>query len=174
MLRSVTRTILFGMPLVMAGQAYAQASAQADADASVTIIQPLTLSNEADLNFGRIVKGNGEGTVTISSSTDTVSVDGGGWTSAAGITTSRAAFLAEGEDDATISITVPASVTLDLDGGDDELEVELTANSTTATLGSGPNDDGEYRIRVGGSFEVDEDTAVGAYTGSFEVTVAYQ
>ena len=59
------------MAAALTTPAFAQDSDTADADGSTTIIQPLTMSKDADLSFGRIVKqSTGTATVTIADEVD--------------------------------------------------------------------------------------------------------
>ena len=141
------------MAAAFASPVSAQDSDSATADGSTTIIQPLTISKDADLSFGRIVKPTtGTGTVTIADSGDAVTA-GSGAVALTGIATSRAKFTIDGEGGQGITITVPSS--FDLENGTD-------------TIG-----DGTRALNVGGSFSLPASVSTGEYTGDFTVTVAY-
>lgn len=152
--------------------AFAQDSDSADADGSTTIIQPLTITKDADLSFGRIVKpSSGTGTVTIADSADTVSAASGA-VALTGIATSRAKFTIDGEGAQGITITVPAS--FDLENGAESITVTLDADRPASdTLSGTLGGDGTRALNVGGSFSLPDDAATGEYTGQFTVTVAY-
>lgn len=152
--------------------ALAQDSDSADADGSTTIIQPLTISKDADLSFGRIVKpSTGTGTVAIADSADTVSA-GSGAVALTGIATSRAKFTIDGEGAQGITITVPSD--FDLDNGTDTITVTLDADRPASdTLDGTLGGDGTRALNVGGSFSLPTGISTGEYTGQFTVTVAY-
>ena len=62
----------------LSAPALAQASASASANGSTTIIQPVTVTKNSDLVFGRIVRPSaGSDTVSISNTSDTVTATGG-------------------------------------------------------------------------------------------------
>ena len=59
--------------------------------------------------------------------------------------------------------------------GGGSLLVSLTNDlGTSTTLGGSVGSDGTKSLNVGGSFDVTNTTQTGAYTGTFNVTVAYQ
>jgi hypothetical protein len=104
--------------------------------------------------------------VTIGIGADTVST--GGTAVALASTTSRAKFSIAGESGLTATLTVPASFALT--NGSNSLTVTLAADQTSPlTLGASAT-----TLYVGGSFPVTSTTVSGGYTGSFNVTVAYQ
>jgi hypothetical protein len=155
----------------LAAPAMAQSSATASANATTRIITPITLTKTNDLTFGNIVKpSTGSGTVTIGNSADTVAVTGTGAAAASG-TISRAKFTVGGEGGQTFSITVPASVTMT--SGANNLVVTLSTAAATGTLSGTLGSAGTATVNVGGSFPIANTTASGNYTGSFNVTVAY-
>lgn len=151
-----------------ASSAFAQVNTStATANGSATIIQPITITKTSDLAFGRIVRpSTGSGTVTIANTADTVAAAGGAV--ALTSTTSRAKFSIAGENGVSATLTVPA--TFALTSGANSLTVTLSPDQTSPlTLGSTAT-----VLNVGGSFPVTNATASGAYTGTFDVTVAYQ
>ena len=155
-----------------AAPAFAQDSDSADADGSTTIIQPLTITKDADLSFGRIVKpSTGTGTVTMADSADTVTA-GSGAVALSGIATSRAKFTIDGEGAQGITITVPAS--FDLDNGTDTITVTLDPDRPASdTLDGTVGTDGTRALNIGGSFSLPDSISTGEYTGDFTVSVAY-
>jgi hypothetical protein len=151
-----------------ASSAFAQVNTStATAAGSATIIQPITITKNTDLAFGRIVRpASGTDTVTIANTADTVGT--GGTAVALTSTTSRAKFTIAGESGLTATLTVPASFALT--NGANSLTVTLSPDQTSPlTLGATST-----TLYVGGSFPVTSTTVSGGYTGSFNVTVAYQ
>lgn len=167
----MTRICFCTAALIMglgASAAFAQVNTStATAAGSATIIQPITITKNTDLAFGRIVRpASGSDTVTIGIGADTVST--GGTAVALASTTSRAKFSIAGESGLTATLTVPASFALT--NGSNSLTVTLAADQTSPlTLGASAT-----TLYVGGSFPVTSTTVSGGYTGSFNVTVAYQ
>ena len=160
------------MAAAFASPVSAQDSDSATADGSTTIIQPLTISKDADLSFGRIVKPTtGTGTVTIAASCDAVTA-GSGAVALTGIATSRAKFTIDGEGGQGITITVPSS--FDLENGTDTITVTLDPDRPASdTLDGTLGGDGTRALNVGGSFSLPDSVSTGEYTGDFTVTVAY-
>jgi hypothetical protein len=153
---------------ISASSAFAQVNTStATANGSTTIIQPITIAKNTDLAFGRIVRpATGSGTVTIANTADTVATSGGAVALAS--TTSRAKFTITGESGLNATLTVPSTLTLS--SGANNLTVALTPDQTSPlTLGASST-----ILFVGGNFPVTNTTVSGAYTGTFDVTVAYQ
>jgi hypothetical protein len=154
----------------LAAPAFAQSSASVTVNSTGRIIAPITLTKDADLAFGTIIKPNtGNGTVTIGTGADTVAVTGTGTASMG--TASRAKFTVGGEGGQTYAITVPAS--FNLSNGGNDVTVTLTSSATTGTLSGTLGASGSQTFQVGGSFTIPSTQATGNYAGSFTVTTAY-
>lgn len=142
--------------------------ATAASSAAARIITPIALTNSTGLNFGNIAASDVLGTVTIAPA--------GGRTSTGGVTPSaigaftNAIFGASGEFNATYAITLPASTTVS-DGGSNSMTINgFTSDpSGTGTL-SGI---GSQTINVGATLNVNASQASGNYTGTYNVTIAY-
>jgi hypothetical protein len=157
----------------IASTANAQNSASATATGTATIVQAIAVSKTADLGFGTIVKPTtGTSTISVSATGNTRTVSGGNATFANGNGVSSAAFTVTGEGGAAFSINVPAS--FNMTAGTNTLVV-TTSNPTggTGTLGGSAGSAGSLVLGVGGSFPLATNTASGAYSGTFQVTVAY-
>lgn len=158
----------------LATAASAQNTDTETASGSVTIIRPLTLTKTADLQFGRIVKpATGSATVAIANTADTV--DAGTGVALTGITTSRAKFTIDGESAQLINVTVPATMTMT---GPSAATLVVTLDpdqvSGVALSGATIGSAGTLPLTIGGSFTLPTAQVTGAYTGTFDVTVAYQ
>lgn len=146
----------------------------ASTDGSVTILRPVTITKNNDLSFAKIVRpSTGSGTVTLTALSDAVQVSGTG-TLAAG-TASRAKYTVNGEGGQVVSVTVPSTFDMS-DGASHTLTVTLTSDATggTVTLDQTIGTAGAATLNVGGSFPVSSTTTAASYTGSFNVSVAYQ
>ena len=151
--------------------ALAQASASASANATTRIIQAISITKTADMAFGNVVKpSTGNGTYTIGNGADTVAASGTGAAAASG-TTSRAKFTVTGEGAQTFAITVPATMTMT--SGANNVTVNLTTAAATGTLSGALGASGTATVNVGGNFTIPSTQASGNYSGSFNVTVAY-
>jgi hypothetical protein len=164
-----------GVGLLSGVPAFAQA-ANTDSDTangSVTIIRPLTITKDTDLVFGRVVQPRtGTGTVAIANTSNTVTAAAGA-VALAGITTSRAVFTVDGEGGQVVTVTIPS--TFNLTKGSDSITVNLDPDvGSTVTLSNALAAAGSAAINVGGGFNLPSTQASGAYTGTFDVTVAYQ
>lgn len=162
------------------GPALAQTSDTANSSAN--IVQSLTITKNTDLLFGTLQRpapGAADSTVSISDSSDTINP--GATAIAVSGTTSRAQFTINGEGAEVVDVTIPANFVLDGPGtGAQDLTVTLdpslagSGTAYTATISGTAGTAGNNVFHVGGSFTLADDTPVGAYTGSFQVTVAYQ
>ncbi|MBO9669165.1 MAG: DUF4402 domain-containing protein [Sphingobium sp.] len=173
MVRNTVTRLAFLSVLAISGPAFAQASDAETTTASVTLAQPIALSETAALQFGLVAKGTtGSNTIVINETTGSRSLGGGGNASlVTGGTTGRAAYSVTGQDGATFSITLTSSSINLTDGGTGSLAATLTRSATTGTLTGGTATFG-----IGGTLTVDNtdaNDAAGAYSGDFEVTVAY-
>jgi hypothetical protein len=148
----------------------AQNSATASASAKANIISPITLTKVvgADLNFGDVVPGATAGTVVVTPAA--VRTSTGGVSLGNGATVAAAAFTVGGANNATYSITLPAGP-VTITGPTSTMTVDtFTSNpSGTGTIGA----TGTQLLNVGGTLNVGINQAIGAYTGTFNVTVAY-
>jgi len=164
--------IIFASLLLMVGVSTTvnaqTASATASADASARIVAPLEISKVADLKFGNIAAGPEAGTVVMSDA-DVRSATGGVILIAAGNVSNAAKFDIVGYPDASFTISLPASITLASDKN------EMEVDNFVSSLGASSNLDGsgEAELKVGATLNVDANQAVGLYTGSFDVTIAY-
>jgi len=154
---------------MLAGSAFAQSSASQTTTGTATIIQPITLMAGTGLAFGTLVRpSTGSGVVTIDQTSGARTVTGG--VVALASTTSRATYTVGGEGGQTFSIAVPATFSLT---GPGTIAVTLTPTAATGTLSNALGVAGAASFGVGGNFTIAAATATGVYSGSYNVTVAY-
>jgi hypothetical protein len=157
-----------------AGPAFAQASASQVVTGTGSIFLPIVLAKDTDLEFGTVSRpAVGSGAVTVDPSTGERSLSGQGALLDTGPSASRAAFTVSGEGSQTFSITVPPSMTMIRAGGAESIPVSLTPSATSGVLAGSAGGAGSATFGVGGELPVSSATTLGAYTGSFAVTVAY-
>lgn len=169
-----------------AGMAEAKEKATATANAQATIVAPLILVKEQDLDFGRIVPRATAGTVTADPNSAGCTMTGGLIHQGA---CQFAQFAGMGTKKMTVRIQVPASITLNGPAG-------ATMLVDTITLGTAPelqfiggngngvgngnrryeivSNSGIFTFRVAGRLNVNANQRPGVYTGTFSVQVQYQ
>lgn len=171
-MKRVLVSIFLGSAAIVSSPALAQ-TATAETTATTTIVRPVTIAKNNDLIFGTIIRpATGSSTVSLSSASDTVSANGAGFAILGG--TSRAKYTITGEGGQEISIDVPADFSMTRTGGGSLLVTLASDLGATTSLGGSIGSDGTKDLNVGGSFEITDATPTGAYSGTFNVTVAYQ
>lgn len=142
-------------------------TASSTATASANIIRVISISNSQSLLFGNIIASAAGGTVTISN-TGAPAYDGVAAPTANEGDRQEARFTVKGENDATYSLTLPTKVTLGSEATSESME--LTGFNTDAKKVLA---EGQEIFGVGATLNVNANQPAGEYTGSFEVTVAY-
>ncbi|THD81008.1 MAG: DUF4402 domain-containing protein [Phenylobacterium sp.] len=165
----------------MASSAFAQASATGTGTASAAVIQPLTIADTTDLAFGRVTTSAASGTVTVSA-TGTRGFSGG--VTLAGGTATNGLFTANGEPNQAVTVTL-VSGALTLHGttsatntltGTVASTVATTggASTTLGAAGTGTGATfGNLLIPISGALTIPANAASDSYTGTYQVTVAY-
>ena len=157
-------------------QAASLVAATPVAKAKVKILKGLTLTSDADLDFGTVVL-SGAGAW----SGDTVSVNLAGTQACTANltcsgTTSAASYNVTGSNNAVVVITVPASVTINNGpGGVGGASLTVaTTKSVGATVTMPNSGNAGVDFEVGGSIALASTTADGFYQGDINVTADYQ
>jgi hypothetical protein len=159
---------IFAGALFVVGFSSAYAQSTASADASARIVSPLQITKTADLKFGNVAAGPAAGTVDMAI-TDVRTATGGVTLISAGNVSNAAAFDIIGYPDATFTISLPSTILIA--SGANDMQVDNFVSSLGAT--SALDALGESALKVGATLNVDANQPVGLYTGSFDVTVAY-
>lgn len=151
------KKITFILFALITGTAFAQTTVSTAAE----IIEAITLTENAGLNFGKI--DNTAGIVDIT--------PGGvvtGKTQVAGGTTSSAQLTVSGAPDEAYTITVPGTSSL---AGPSSATLSVTGivHNSTQTLDASGNE----TVNIGGTLNVETDQIAGSYTGTISVTVSY-
>lgn len=170
------RTITLSMVVTLvAFGAFAQSSATDTATANAEIIQAITLVYDAanPLEFGLIAQPAAADTVTVTAAaapTRTAANDG--TILLAGTTITAAKFDMTGDPNRTFAVTLPADGTVTISNGATTMPVNGFSASCTGA-GCALDGAGTFTLYVGGSLGVSASQATGAYTGTFDVTAAY-
>jgi len=151
---------------------FGQTGVNATATASATIVGPIAIANQADLNFGNLaVNGGVAGTASLTDDITTVlSTTGGVVAVAGGDALSCAQFLVSGTVGYAYSITQPVDVTLT--GPSSSMLLTLTTLPASKTISATAAQNVLY---VGGSLAVAGDQGAGLYKNEsdLKVTVNY-
>ena len=144
------------------------AQATATFTASVTIIQPIGITNTANMNFANLDAKTG-GAVILSP--DNSRISQGGVELTDGNTVSAATFEVTGQAGYTYSITLPNSDYVLTNGIDDIIIRDFTSSlNDEGSLASG-----SQTLSVGASLDINPNQTPGNYTspGSFNISVNY-
>ena len=173
LLAALAATAAFASP------AMAQTTATATGEARGTILQPLTLQQLQDLDFGTVLSSAAAGTVTIDANTGGRSVTGG-------VTPMTLNLGQRGEfvwistlgQDVEITLTPPAGGILTRSGGIETIAVRdwdldggaLNDTFQTRTI---TDPDGILVVGVGATFDVAANQVSGLYTANYDLTIEY-
>jgi Mat/Ecp fimbriae major subunit len=161
------RAVLAATAAATLGSAGSALAASASATATATIVQAITLTNTASLNFGSIAPNTTGGNVVVDSADTRSSCDAGFCSG----TVTSAAFTVAGAPSYNYSITLPTT-SASLTGAGTAMTVSSFAHSAGATPALSAT--GAASFKVGGTLAVGGGQTAGTYTGSFSVTVDYQ
>lgn len=154
------------MALIITPAAFAQSSSTDSATANATIIAAIQLANVTSLEFGDIVQDTAAGTVTV---------DTAGAATTSGLThlggESAAQFDVTGDSSKTFAVTLPANGTVSLAGPGAAMGVDSFTSSCSSTCAL---TGGNGSFTVGATLSVAANQVAGSYTGTFDVTVAYE
>jgi Mat/Ecp fimbriae major subunit len=161
------RAVLAATAAATLGSAGSAFAASATATASATIVQAISVTNTAPLNFGSIAPSAAGGNVVVDSADTRSSCTGGNFCSGA---VTSANFTVAGAPSYNYSITLPATAA-SLTGAGSPMSVSSFAHSAGATPALSAA--GAASFKVGGTLAVGASQAAGLYTGTFVVNVDY-
>jgi DNA-binding NarL/FixJ family response regulator len=171
--------ILLTIVLLAGFTSSVMAQATVNSTAGVKILTPLSISETYPMHFGTIgVSEEAGGTVVISTA-GVRSATGGVTLSGLAPLYSLATFTVTGEPLYTYAITLPETITITNTDNIATMEIEkllakstsgTESNTATGTLMAG---DGMESFTIGGTLTVPAGQLAGVYSGTFDVTVAY-
>lgn len=143
------------------------------ANASATLLTPLSITKDADLNFGNLASTNVGGTVTMGQD-GKVTANGVGVKVFDGIPTTAAKFTVTGESGKSYTMNAPGSINL-TNGTNPTLTLALDYGTIGATSNALDNN-GKSEIFVGGTLTIPANAVAGTYTNTTElkIVVNYQ
>lgn len=148
----------------------AQGPATGVAETSATIIAPIAITKQIDLNFGNIAALTTVQQVTVTPAGVRNSTEPQGLPTATPGTITAASFIVTGLENATYSIVLPTTLEVTSDGN-----TMLVNNFTSTPTPTGTLTDGTQTLNVGATINVGANQAAGEYTNTSDltVTVAY-
>ena len=162
-------TKLFALAIVMIGLSSTTSFAQDDATAtaSATIITPITITKNVDMNFGNIaVQAGTGGTAVLATDNSRTRTSGVTLPTFSTGSPTAASFTVEGEENYTYAITLPTTVTIL--NGVNEMDVDTFTSDPDAT---GVLTLGTQTLKVGATLHVAAGQAPGTYTNTTDLTV---
>ena len=149
---------------------FGQDTSTAAANAGANIITPISIVKVTDINFGDLVPSATTAVTVVMEQDGTISSAAQYYLSTG--TRTAASFKISGEAGHAYKINCPATIDLE---GPGEAEMTLTFNPSLAIDGSTLElTGGTQTLNLGGSLALAANQAAGAYTGTFNVTVAYE
>ena len=148
---------------------FGQSQSTASADAGANIITPISISNTRGLDFGDIVSQTSPFTVTVSTAGVRSASDATAILDAVG---EQAIFSVTGQESQSFKVTLPANGVVSIKSGENLMNI----TGFNHNLGATPALDGtgNATLNVGAVLNVGATQAAGEYTGTFNVTVAYE
>ena len=156
-----------------AGAAYAQPGqvATGQSQAKVTVVAPIDIQKNTDLDFGNIAVGTTAGTVAMTPQGQRTATGGITLPSTSG-SPSAASFTVSGQGNYTFTITLPQNPYVIQDGSNNTMTIDnfISDPATTGTLVNGTR-----VVNVGATLNATANQPVGFYTATtgFEVKVEY-
>jgi len=164
-------TKFFSIALVVLGfstSSFAQVGVTATATAAGTIVAPIAIAKNVDMNFGNVAVNATAGTVVLAND-GSRSQTGGVTLPAVTGTVTAAQFTVTGTSGYAYTFTVPAIATTVSNGTDNMTITNFTSNSLGLLTG------GTEIVKVGATLNVGASISAGLYTSAtpFIVTVNY-
>jgi hypothetical protein len=151
------------------------AQATENTAAAARIVTPISITETASLHFGTMAILAGSPGTCVLSTQGARTQTGGVNLSVQAPTASNAAYNVSGAVNTTYGITLPSTITVTSGPANMTINSLLArtasaaANGLTGTLSASGTDN----FTVGGTLNVAAGQATGVYTGTFDVTVAY-
>ena len=162
------------MALVSNGAQAASAQSLTAGSTAANVVTPITITAGNALRYGQFVRPTVRSTLVITPAgvvSGTGDLATGLGMTQTGTGRGPASFAVTGDANRIFAITMPARITI-ANGGNRMRITALTLNTTGTTASL--NGSGSFTLNVGGTLTVAANQALGAYTGTYVVTVTYQ
>ena len=167
-MKNITKVLAIAViALGLSNSSFAQATATASA--SATIITPITIVKNTDMNFGNVaVSATLAGTVVLDPAGTRAAGGAGGVTLPATIgSVAAASFTVSGQANYTYAITLPGAQTISSGGNVMTVDNFSSVPSATGNLGG----TGSQTLTVGATLNVNAGQAAGTYSNATGVPV---
>ena len=160
---------LFAAIVLVSGFTTVSAQVTATATGSATIITPISIAKNVDLNFGNVAVGATLGSVVLTPA-GTRSIIGGVTLPAVAGTVTAAQFTVSGLGTSTFTISLPTTYTITSGVNTMNIDTFTSTPSGVGTLVAGT-----LIVKVGATLDVAASQPAGSYTNAtgFPVTVNY-
>jgi Mat/Ecp fimbriae major subunit len=143
-------------------------AANSNGDISANVVGiPLGISQTTALIIGNFSSGAASGTIDQSGA-----VTGGVIAASGGPTRSAGVFTVTGSGNSNYSFTLPATATISSGGNNMTTTLTFASSGTSGTVVRALSS-GTENVTINGSLAVPANQALGAYTGTYNVTVTY-
>lgn len=139
------------------------------ATAKATIVQAISIAESSQLNFGKIIAASTAGKVAIQTTGIRTIASGNIVLFNQGSAHQAGVFTVSGTPNATYYLVFPTQISLTGPTGSTPMTVEGFVHSANGTL----NSSGEETFNVGATLNVGANQTPGEYTGTYQVTAAY-
>lgn len=153
-------------------------AATVSATANATVLTPMTVTENTQMNFGTVAGDSAAGgtTVTVTLGTNGALTAGTGAYALAG-SGAAGAFTVTGNSGAAYTISLPANgagLVLTGPGANMGIDFFTAASASTGAATGGTLTAGTDTFNVGAQLSIPPGETAGAYTGTYAVTVNYQ
>jgi len=148
---------------------FGQSSVTGTADAGANILKPIAIINTQDLDFGDIISQTAAFTVTVSTAGERSATNATAILNAVG---KQAIFSVTGQENQSFKVTLPTDGVVSIESGENSMNITGFNHNFGATPKL--NGSGNATLNVGAVLNVGATQAAGEYTGTFDVTVAYE
>ncbi len=148
---------------------FGQSSATANANAGANILKPIAITKTQNLDFGDIISQTTGFTVIVTTAGTRSASNATAILTAVG---KQATFSVTGQESQSFKVTLPADGVVSIESGENSMNI----TDFDHNLGENPALDGTGKatLNVGAVLNVGATQAAGVYTGTFDVTVAYE
>lgn len=170
------KKVALSSALVLAGAAVSVNgyAASATANGTATVIQPVAIAKNVDLDFGAIASPSSAGTVVVAASSSGTRSVTNGVVLVNTDTGSAAKFTVTGESGTSYTLTLPSAAATITHTVDNTKTMTIdTWTSSLAALDGGSLASGTEVVYVGGTLNMGAAQTAGSYSGSFSVSVEY-
>jgi hypothetical protein len=169
------KKITFILLALIAGTAFAQNTATGQATVGAEIIKPITITKDADLNFGRLIGDANGGVVNVAALDNARTSGNADLLDPSSSIATAAQFTINAANNTSYSINIPSTIQIS-GGGSTNMDIVLNPllDGTALSAGNESANGSNQTLKVGGDLTLGTNQTEGSYTGTFDVTVTYE